>query len=188
MTNRAMKFPDADLKFTANILASVVRAINVRRAIQAVPARLASNFWRVIESHLFDDAIVKWCIIFGSDDENRQPLHWKRMVDDEDRFRETLLAAIGKTQDEWHTYATEMRDYRNHLAAHQELNPKPERFPNMEPALTSCFHYYEYLRQKMRERGIRYHLLSLQEEAESERPLFYRSAEVAINATNAAGL
>jgi hypothetical protein len=49
------------------------------------------NFWRVINGNLTDMAVLEWCKLFGSDDEQHQPVHRKNIVSDPNQFRTELL-------------------------------------------------------------------------------------------------
>jgi hypothetical protein len=45
--------------------------------------------------------------------------------DRHDAFREGLLEAVGKSAEEWEEYHSAMKDYRDQLAAHHDLDAKP---------------------------------------------------------------
>ena len=54
-----------------------MRTIQLRRTLHAVWADPPLNFWRVIYGNLTDMAVLEWCKLFGSDDDQNQPIHWK---------------------------------------------------------------------------------------------------------------
>ncbi|EJL25276.1 hypothetical protein PMI01_04495 [Caulobacter sp. AP07] len=124
-----------------NRLVSFVRSVAMKRAIEAANPGPTANYWLVIRSGLFDQAVVEWCVMFGN---HNQPLHWKQRFD-ENAFRDGLMKTTGKTRDEWDEYGAALTTYRNEIAAHVDLTPTTVKFPNMDAALAAAFYYYERL-------------------------------------------
>ena len=80
---------------TLDLMTNFVRVALVRRALQAANAEPHLTFWVVINNALLDTAVIDWCKLFGSDDEEHQPTHRKNVVTDEATFRDGLLTAVG---------------------------------------------------------------------------------------------
>ena len=64
-----MKERKQRLLSVVEILASVVRTIHLRRSFHTVSPAPALVMWRVIYGNLTDMAVLEWCKLFGSDDE-----------------------------------------------------------------------------------------------------------------------
>ncbi len=93
---------------------------------------------------------MEWCKLFGSDDSETQPVHWKSIATDHDAFRKDLLSALAISQAEWNDYWTEMKTYRDRAVAH--FDPRQvsiARYPDFDLALKSTYFYYKYLRAEL---------------------------------------
>jgi hypothetical protein len=65
-----------------------------------------------------DVPVLEWCKLFGSDDADKQPIHWKNVVTDEDAFRSELLSNLGIDRAAWNAFClkqfwSDSRDNRN---------------------------------------------------------------------------
>jgi hypothetical protein len=87
-----------------DILAAIVRNVHLRRELSKVSAEPALNFWRLIYGNLTDMAVLEWCKLFGSDDSERQPVHWKSIAEDQEHFREDMLKSIGVSREARNQY------------------------------------------------------------------------------------
>ena len=76
------------------VLASMVRTIQLRRTFNAVSPTPNLVMWRVIYGNLTDMAVLEWCKLFGSDDEQNQPVHWKNVAPDSEQFRKDLFSRL----------------------------------------------------------------------------------------------
>ena len=63
------------------VLASMVGTIQLRRTFNAV-SPMPNLMWRVIYGNSTDMAVLEWCKLFASDDEQNQPVHWKNVAPD----------------------------------------------------------------------------------------------------------
>jgi hypothetical protein len=149
------------MKHAVEIIAAFVRNIHLKRALTAAPGRNdGQNFWRVILASTLDMAVIEWCKLFGSDDEARQPVHWKNQVaaDDHDSFRAGLLAATGLTETQWQEYWASVKRYRDQHAAHfDERFLRPENqptYPQLDSALDATYFYYDWLIRRLDEAAI----------------------------------
>jgi hypothetical protein len=125
------------------MLVSVVRNIHLKRALVEVNEDPKLNFWRLMHGNLMDMAVIDWCKVFGSDDEQKQKLHWNNVVDDQDGFREGLLRHIGLDETCWCTYWNSMKKYRDQHAAHADFDKRDvKHYPMLNLALTSSYFYY----------------------------------------------
>lgn len=133
-----MRFPNADVLFARDVLVAIIRGVAIKRAIEGTEPNRTATFWHVINGGLFHTAIVDWCVLFGSHHPDQQPLHWKNMFDPEE-FRVGLLAALGMSRDEFAAYRETIKLYRDENAAHRDLDPQSEVYPNLDAALECCF-------------------------------------------------
>ena len=91
------------------VLASMVRTIQLRRTFSAVSPTPTLVMWRVIYGNLTDMArVLEWCKLFGSDDEHNQPVHWKNIASDPEQFRKDLFSKMRIYESKWRSYWTEM--------------------------------------------------------------------------------
>jgi len=103
-----------------NIFAAIVRNVHLRRELSNACAEPALNFWRLIYGNLTDAAVLEWCKLFGADDNEKQPVHWKSLVEDQDEFRNKLLASLNISRAEWDEYWKQLKAYRDHAVAHYD--------------------------------------------------------------------
>jgi hypothetical protein len=96
--------------------------------------------WRVIYGNLTDMAVLEWCKLFGSDDEQNQPVHWKNLASDPEQFRKELFAGLGIYEEsKWRSYWTEMNRYRDHVVAHHDQRRvEIKNYPTFDLALESA--------------------------------------------------
>lgn len=137
-----MIIPNADLSFARETLRDFIDALALSRAIRAHQPH--GYALAIAQRCAYDRAVVTWAILFGSDHEEHQQLHWKRMFD-EASFRDGLLAATGGGLDEWRAYWSALKDYRDELAAHRDLNPATRVHPNLDLALIAAEYYAHQL-------------------------------------------
>jgi hypothetical protein len=132
------------LEETVEVLASLIHCIQLHRALVAINSAPDLASWLVIYNALFDTAVIEWCKLFGSDDEDHQPTHWKHIVKDHDAFRAELSQKLCITWSEWVAYWDEMKKYRDNAVAHLSTTRRDiPIFPNYDLALRSAEIYYE---------------------------------------------
>ena len=134
-------------------LVHVARSVGMKCALTAVDSDPALNFWRLILGNQLDIAVIEWCKVFGSYGE---PTHWKNIVPakNHDQFRRDLLEGLGITPEALNDYWTEMKKYRDTLAAHHIELKKPDKRPVLDLALKSSCFYYRYLIKELRSQGV----------------------------------
>lgn len=136
------------------VVVNTARCVALKRAIAAADPDPALNFWRVLHGNLLDVAVLDWCKLFGSDDEEHQQVHWKNVFADKAAFRAGLLAHVHIDQDAWRGYWQQMKDYRDRHVAHLDFNRRDvTHYPDLEPALSSVFYYYSRLIAELRALG-----------------------------------
>lgn len=141
---------------TVNILASLVRSVHLKRVLSGLDPDPALNFWRLLHGNLLDIAVLEWCKLFGSDDEEHQKAHWKNVVPDKDAFRTSLLKAMEIDGKAWDAYWKEMKTYRDQNVAHRDFsNPNVTHYPKLDLALESSYFYYQYLIAELRKQGVK---------------------------------
>jgi hypothetical protein len=133
---------------------NIARCVALKRALAAADPDPALNFWRVLHGNLLDIAVLDWCKLFGSNDEEHQQVHWKKIFADEAAFRAGLLAHNHLDQNAWDGYWQVMKNYRDQQVAHLDFNRRDVmHYPNLEPALLSVFFYYSRLIAELRALG-----------------------------------
>jgi hypothetical protein len=148
--NRSRQLAD-----TAEVLGTLVRNILLKRALHAADPNPRLNFWRIQYGNLMDMAVIDWCKLFGSDDTERQPIHWKNIADDQDIFRSALLKALAMTHEDWEAYWQDMKKYRDFTAAHHDpRRAEIATYPVLDKALDSAFFYFEYIQHEMQKLGV----------------------------------
>jgi len=140
------------------VVVNLVRSIAVKRALSSVDADPPLNFWRVINGNLLDMAVLDWCKLFGSDDEEHQQVHWKNVFEDEQAFRSGLFAQLGLDRSAFTNFWNEMKTYRDQYVAHLDFRRRNlTNFPDLTLALASSAYYYQQLITALRTQGeVRY--------------------------------
>ena len=147
------------MKHAIEIIAAFVRNVHLKRVMHNVDAEPRLNFWRIIHGNCHDVAVIDWCKLFGSDNADHQPVHWKNVVPDylHDDFRERLFCSLGVTSDEWNDYWLEMKGWRDNQVAHfNEEYLRPEnnrRYPHFDLALEAVYFYYQQILETMQANG-----------------------------------
>lgn len=102
------------------VVVNLARCVALKRALTAADPAL--NFWRMLHGNLLDVAVLEWCKLFGSDDEEHQQVHWKNVFADEAEFRTSLFAHAGLDQEAWLAYWQHMKAYRDQHVAHLDFS------------------------------------------------------------------
>jgi hypothetical protein len=92
-----------------------------------------------MSNNAIDLATLDWFHLFGyhSDD-----LHWKKVVNDINGFRDKLFSHLGITQNKWEEYRETIKIYRDKDVAHIEVRPV-SNVPEMTVALKAVDFYYK---------------------------------------------
>lgn len=140
-----------------NIIANVIRSVHLKRVLSELDPDPHLNFWRVMHANLLDMAVIDWCKLFGSDDEEHQKTHWKNVIPDaeHDTFRQELYQALGTDEAGYRAYWQDMKNYRDQHAAHRDFEKADvTHYPILDRALESCRVYYRHVIARLRERGV----------------------------------
>ena len=111
-------------------------------------AELKSEFLtHTIDSHILQ-AVVYWCMVFGSDGCNST--HWKKLSPTESSdlqrsFRQRLLEKTDLSKDKWNHYWKNMTKFRNEYVAHRELKITC-KVPCLTTALNVAYFYDGWIR------------------------------------------
>jgi hypothetical protein len=89
--------------------------------------------------------MLSWSHLFGNHNDD---LHWKKIVDDVEIFRQRLLQSINMTDDEWRMYRKTIKDYRDKYIAHIEVKPVSQ-VPHLAPALLATTYYYSVVLEEL---------------------------------------
>jgi hypothetical protein len=173
------------LNEAVEILAALIRNILLKRALHNAESNPHLNFWRLQYGNLMDMAVLDWCKLFGSDDLERQPVHWKNVVDDEESFRAELLTSLGVTREGWNSHWRELQRYRNyHVAHHDQRRMDIPTYPTLDMALNSAFFYYDFIRMELRKFGIQRQPEDVRQYAIDFEAKCFEVAKVALAATH----
>lgn len=110
--------------------------------------QLQSEFWtHTIDAHLLQ-ALINWCMVFGSDGCN--PTHWKKLSltqshELQEGFRKGLIEHTGIKWTEWEEYWKRMTAFRDKYAAHRELDFSAP-VPNFDLALKVAYYFDDWIR------------------------------------------
>ena len=169
----------------ADTLTNLVRNIHLRRELSAVRADPHLVFWRLIYGDLSDIVVLEWCKLFGSDDDERQPLHWKNMVPDPTKFRNDLFSRLRIYESKWRSYWSEMKLYRDQSVAHHDLRRSEiKKYPKFDLALESAYFYYEFIVDQLRNMRTDLKPSDLREYSKSFSAQCREIARAAMNATD----
>ncbi len=111
-------------------------------------SQLQNEFWTLtIDAHLLQ-AVIYWCMVFGSDGCN--PTHWKKLSPDQSEalrqnFCDGLFGHTGLNQHRWESYWSEIVDFRNNYAAHRALGFSSP-VPHFDMALKVGYYYDNWVR------------------------------------------
>ena len=105
-------------------------------------------FWLEAHGNFFDISVLEWCKLFA--DRNRDDWgehHWRRVVENPDRFEADLYRTLGLTADAFAELIKNIKGYRDQFVAH--LDEKREMLlPALETAKKSIAFLHERLVQQ----------------------------------------
>jgi hypothetical protein len=180
MNDRRRSLTDA-----VEMLVNLVRAVHLRRTLSSVRADPPLNFWRVIYGNLTDMAVLEWCKLFGSDDGTSQPVHWKNVALDPDKFRKDMFSSLRIYESKWRSYWSEMKRYRDQSVAHHDpRRVEIKNFPSFDLALESTYFYYDFLISELRKFGVDQYPEDLQDYGKAFAAQCHDIAKAAFDATN----
>ena len=145
-----------DLKQAINIVVAVVRNIHMKNALHSACNDPTLNFWRIIYGNLLDMAVLEWSKLFGSDNKDHQPVHWKNMVPSSDhiKFLIGLHEYLDINAEEWREYWETIKKFRDTNVAHWDYRQRDvTHYPVLETALRATYYYYKYLNCELRYEG-----------------------------------
>ena len=122
------------------------RSFTYFREIERHLSTLNKNreFWVHLHNTLLNDAVLKWCKVFGADDNE---VHWKKSSQNKEfhaAVRENLLYRTGFTLEEWKAYHQIMRDFRNSYSAHRNISAlKP--VPWMDKSFDVAASFFDFI-------------------------------------------
>jgi hypothetical protein len=100
-----------------------------------------SNFWNTVNGNFLDVCVLEWLKLFGEKKGNQS---WENVITENDVFKKDLLKTLNITEDEFSLYINQMRKYRDKFIAHLDSD-KVADIPNLQIALESAIHFYNYL-------------------------------------------
>lgn len=121
------------------------QSIQVRRMVEEIALDPKQTFWIMTVNMLADTAVVEWCKVLGSRDEDT---HWTKVIskDRHDEVRARLVDAIGLSQEEWEGYWNNIVSYRNQMVAHHDLDAIVDKYPHYDVAILAANFMFDQLR------------------------------------------
>jgi hypothetical protein len=110
------------------------------------PTHPQGAFWREAHGNFIDICVLDWCKLFA---DPKGKHHWRRVIDEPDRFKADLCATLGVTVAEFATLITQVRRYRDSFVAHLD-NERMMRLPTLELPKRSIAFLHERLPQEAR--------------------------------------
>ena len=186
MADQKMNDRYGQLINVVEILEALIRNIALKQALHRVDNDPHLNFWRLIYGNQMDVPVLEWCKLFGSDDAERQPVHWKNVATDQEDFRAGLFAALGIDAKGWSAYWLAMKKYRDLQVAHHDPRRRNiSHYPAFDHALNSAFYYYDYVRSELRKFGVDQQPADIREYARKFEEKCFEAATAAMRATSA---
>jgi len=94
--------------------------------------------------------VLEWCKLFADRDNGKH--HWRRVVENPDRFEADLYATLGVTADEFTTLIMKIKHYRDKFVAHLD-EERTMLLPALEMAKSAIVFLHERLVQQAGEYG-----------------------------------
>lgn len=126
-----------------------IRELSYHRAMMPYTDNFRTNIWIYTFNNFIDMAVLNWCHLFGNSNDD---LHWLKIIEDTDSFRDSLLQAVGVNFEDWKIYRNTIKDYRNKDVAHIEVLPKG-KVPEMDKAIIATSFYYSKVLEELRSIG-----------------------------------
>ena len=107
------------------------------------------EFWIATSDAHCLQAIILWCMVFGSDGcnqthrKNLSPINQQKLIDD---FRHKCFASLGLDKVKWNAYWNEFVTFRNEYAAHRAIN-SVAHVPSLELAIKVAHFYDGWIRE-----------------------------------------
>jgi hypothetical protein len=99
------------------------------------------DFWVTVDGNFLDQCVLEWCKLLGDE---RAQHHSSRIVSDNARFEQELLAALNMDATAFQAYRNVMREYRDRFVAHlDELHVMT--IPKLDTARASVEFYHAYI-------------------------------------------
>lgn len=113
--------------------------------IEAIAVEPKQTFWIMTLNLMIDSAVIEWCKVFGSWDEQT---HWTRALrkEDHDQVRTDLHFALGLNSKGWEAYRETIVEYRNQLIAHHDLDATVAAHPRFDLGLIAATFIFDQLR------------------------------------------
>ena len=133
------------LKRVALKCGDFAKQISYHQAFRKYKGSLKLNFWIATFNNAIDLAVLDWFHLFGYQNDD---LHWKRVVSDNDKFRDGLFNYLNLSKEGFEAYRNEIKAYRDKDIAHIEIRPV-SNVPEMSIALKACNYYNKYVLKEL---------------------------------------
>lgn len=104
--------------------------------------RVKGQYAVAANGNFLDIAVLEWCKIFA---DRRGKHHWKKVVDDKQKFEQGLYKYLKISKKEYRNYLKSILKYRNKFLAHLD-DERVMYIPNLKLARNAVLYLYEHLR------------------------------------------
>jgi hypothetical protein len=118
--------------------------------------------YRHLCSALVADVIIRWCKVFGTDNEK---MHWKMLINENEveDFRTMMFDSAKITEKEYEAYWNQMKEVRNSACAHFTYEYVGKKVPSFETAIDIASAAHSYFVNILIESGIKRSKFDLRE-------------------------
>jgi hypothetical protein len=111
------------------------------------PNHPQGRFWLEAHGNFFDICVLDWCKLFADRDNGKH--HWRRVVENPDRFEADLYTTLGVTADGFTALIRNIKHYRDRFVAHLD-EERTMLLPALEVARGAIDFLHQRLAQEVR--------------------------------------
>lgn len=106
---------------------------------------VSGDYWNTIIGNALDIHFMEWCKLFA---EPNGEHFWRKVIDDQNGFKESLLSTLDVSQEDFDTYIEGVRNYRDKFVAHLDSELQMS-IPCLDISIKSTKYLHGYLVNKM---------------------------------------
>ena len=111
------------------------------------PYHPQSEFWVQAHGNFFDISVLDWCKLFADHKDGKH--HWRRVIENPDRFEADLYPTLGVTADAFAKLIRNIKGYRDQFVAHLD-EERMMLLPALDVAKKSIAFLHQRLAQEAR--------------------------------------
>jgi hypothetical protein len=112
--------------------------------------KATNEFWVTVQNNFLDISILEWLKLFGDHNDKH---HWKKIVNDRDSFKNTMLTSCGITEAELNSCRKSFKEYRDKFIAHLD-SEETMHIPELNNSLALAKYYYTYVATELGASGL----------------------------------